>query len=474
MAKDDLPNLYLEDAEKQVSQINLLTMFRLGLFQMGLGMMSVLVMGVLSRVMIDPKLLAVPATISGAILAMSQFVAPARVWFGQMSDSKKLWGYHRTGYIWTGLSFLVICIFSAVQILWQLGASISAGWNLDSTIWAAALALMLALYGLCICLSSTPFAALLVDVSEENNRSKLVGVVWSMLMVGIVAGAIISKKLLESLTLQTLQTSVNHLFIILPLLVVSLGLIGTIGVENKYSQYSSRSMIVNREDRITLSIALKVLTASRQTGLFFSFLSLMTICLFLQQPILEPYGGEVFGMSVAQGAALHAFWGTGVLIGMSITGFFIIPRLGKMTTARIGCWLVTSSFGLLIAAGFTANVIVLKISLFLFGIASGIMTNSAVSLMLDLTAAETAGTFLGAWGLAQAISQAIATVSGGALLDLGRSLFSIPVLAYGLVFAVSGLGMIGAVTLLNQVNVVEFRTNAKQAIASVMQGVINE
>jgi len=32
------------------------------------------------------------------------------------------------------------------------------------------------------------FAALLVDVSDEDNRSKLVGIVWSMLMVGIIVG----------------------------------------------------------------------------------------------------------------------------------------------------------------------------------------------------------------------------------------------------------------------------------------------
>ena len=52
--------------------------------------------------------------------------------------------------------------------------------------------------------------------------------------------------------------------------------------------------MVEREDQITFSRALKVLTASRQTGLFFSFLLVMTISLFMQDAVLEPYGGEVF------------------------------------------------------------------------------------------------------------------------------------------------------------------------------------
>jgi MFS transporter, BCD family, chlorophyll transporter len=90
--------------------------------------------------------------------------------------------------------------------------------------------------------------------------------------------------------------------------------------------------------------------------------------------------------------------------------------------------------------------------------------------MLDLTAAETAGTFIGAWGLAQAMARAIATVSGGVVLDIGKSLFTTPVLAYGLVFSLQALGMVAAITVLNQVNVKEFQENAQNAIATVMSG----
>ncbi len=185
---------------------------------------------------------------------------------------------------------------------------------------------MFALYGLCVDACSTTYAALLVDVSDEDNRSKLVGVVWSLLMVGIVLGAVITKKLLQGLTLQTLQPSVNHLFIILPIVVVCLGFIATIGVEKKFSRFTARSKLTNQENRRGLVKAIKVLTASRQTALFFSFLLVMTISLFLQQPILEPFGGEVFYMTVAQGALLNACWGIGVLVGMSIAGFVIVPR----------------------------------------------------------------------------------------------------------------------------------------------------
>jgi BCD family chlorophyll transporter-like MFS transporter len=117
----------------------------------------------------------------------------------------------------------------------------------------------------------------------------------------------------------------------------------------------------------------------------------------------------------------------------------------------------------------TQNPKLLQFSMLLFGLASGITTTGAISLMLDLTAAETAGTFIGAWGLSQAWARGFATISGTAILDLGRTLFSEPLLSYGLVFLIEAVAMIVAVWLLSRVNVEEFITNAKTAIATVLE-----
>lgn len=464
------PPPFLHSLSLRRPPLPLLVMFRLGLFQMGLGMMSLLTLGVLNRVMIDPELLAIPATVVGGSLAMHQLVSPARVWFGQLSDAKPLLGTHRSGYVRLGSVLFALCIFLAVQVVWGLGQSFAnSGWSPATYGWIALAALMFALYGLCLSACSTPFAALLVDVSDEHNRSQLVGIVWSMLMVGIAGGAIGSAVLLRGLDAENLQSTINRLFIIIPAVVILLGVIATWGVEERYSRYGSRSTLVGREDQITLGTAIKVLTASRQTVIFFGFLALMTMGLFIQQPVLEPYGGEVFGMTVAQSTQLNAFWSIGVLVGIVVTGFLIVPRLGKQTTARLGCLLVALSFGLTIAAGFTGEPRLLQLCMILFGLASGITTNGAISLMLDLTAAETAGTFIGAWGLAQAMSQALSTLIGGALLDLGRLLFpTSSVLAYATVFGVEAAVMLLAVYLLGRVSVAEFRENTNRALTEVL------
>jgi MFS transporter, BCD family, chlorophyll transporter len=467
---------------KPPRQVEILTVFRLGLFNLALGLMAVLTLAVLNRVMISE--LGIPATITAGTLALSQFVAPARVWFGQLSDTKPIFGRYRTGYVRLGSIILSLAVLIAVQIVWQLGTVVRANggwlWNTQTIGWTALLAMVMAIYGLAVSSSSTPFTALLVDISEESNRSKLVAVVWSMLMVGIVIGGISGSIVLKQINpggiaagqipLENLQAPINSVFSFVPFIVISLAFIATWGVEKKYSRFSDRSNNSTREDSITLGRALKILTASRQTGIFFSFLCMLTLGLFMQEAVLEPYGGEVFEMSIAQTTKLNANWGIGILIGYSITGFLITPRLGKKLTTKLGCLLVAVSFILIILAGFTQEATILKLAIILFGITTGIATIGGISLMLDLTAAETAGTFIGAWGLAQAMSRALATVIGGVILDISRSILTTPVLAYGSVFAIQALTMFVAIAILSKVDVQEFKDTTKKAIATVMEG----
>jgi BCD family chlorophyll transporter-like MFS transporter len=314
-----------------------------------------------------------------------------------------------------------------------------------------------------------------------------------MLMVGIVIGAIAVSKLLpctgappsevsiyaNSDRLAQLQKAINSVFTIIPIAVVGLSFLATYGIEQKYSRYKLRvaqNNILNAttsEENLSLGRALRVLTASKQTGLFFSFLLMMTIGIFMQDAIMEPFGGAVFGMSICATTQLNAAFGTGTLIGLSSSGFLIIPRLGKENSTKLGCYLVAASCTLLLISGLTQKIVVLQAALTLFGFASGITTSGALSLMLDLTAAETAGTFIGAWGLSQAIARGIATLSGGIVLDVGKKIFSNSTFAYSFVFVCEAAVMIIAVSLLSRVNVQEFRTDAKQAIAAVFSSEID-
>ncbi len=469
-------------AAKSPPQIGLFTMLRLGAFNMGLGIMSLLTLGVLNRVMIDE--LRVPALVAAGVIAVHQFMAPARIWFGQMSDAKPLLGHHRSGYIWLGIVSMWLTAFVAVQVMWQLGEQIAEfGWGIGAYPWVGLLAVVFAFYGLALSSTSTPFTALLVDVSDDKTKNKIVGIGWSMLMLGIVAGVVIIQKVLGPLegatSVAELQAPINRLFIVAPAIVCAIAVVSTLGVEKRYSRLEQRSRAGDREDSVTLKQAIKVLTASRQTGVFFCFLLVLSLSIFAQDTVLEPYGGQIFNMTIDQTTALNGFFGGGTLLGIMVTSGVLVPLLGKKRTVKVGCLAASGCLLLLAAAGTTGNPVTLQVAVGLFGLAAGLLTTGSILLMLDLTAVATAGTFIGAWGLAQAMARGGASVLGGGLLSLGKNLTGAATVieptaeqllpAYALVFVTQAVGMLVAIALVSRVDIEEFQMDAKRAIAAALE-----
>ena len=471
-------------------QLGLLHTLRLGLFQGCLGCLAVIFAGMLNRVMLSE--LAFPGLLVGGALACEQFVAPSRVWFGQMSDSRPLAGRHRLPYIWLGTSLFCGLAVLSVPLIFHVAALLQAGstWTLAAAV--AALCGLFALYGLAVSLATTPYLALVIDRTSEAERPRAVGVIWCLLTVGIVVGAIaisISLRSLDGVTdPATLRAVLLGFMGRVALVVLALTAVATLGMEPRRRRspewapplqgqelrQGQQPSQAPREDAITLAQAWALITSSRQVLVFFSFLVLFTLGLFLQDPVLESYGADVFGMPIAATASLNAIWGIGTLLGLLLAGLWIVPRLGKLATARLGCRLIVASLLLLLLAGVLARVPVLQGVMFLFGLAAGIGTNSALVLMLDLTLPQAAGTFVGVWGLAQALSRAMGKVVGGGLLDLGRGLQTRlalgdgPLAAYALVLVVETLVAVAALLVLDRVNLRQFREDTGRSLSRVL------
>ena len=459
--------------------LGLLSTLRLGLFQGCLGCLAVIFAGLLNRVMISE--LALPGLLVGGALAFEQFVAPSRVWFGQISDSRPVAGRHRVPYIWLGTALFCGLAVLSIPLIFHVAGLLQSGSGSALAGGIAGLCGLFACYGLAVSLATTPYLALVIDRTTEQERPRAVGLIWCLLTVGIVAGAIainVSLRGLDGVTDPVVLREVLLGFMgRVVLVVLALTLIATVGMERRRQQYSpgdSDPSFSAREDAITLGQAWALITSSRQVLVFFSFLVLFTLGLFLQDPILESYGAEVFGMPIAATASLNAVWGMGTLAGLLLAGLLIVPRLGKLATARLGCQLIVATLTLLLLAGVTGLVPVLQVVMLLFGLAAGIATNSALVLMLDLTLPQAAGTFVGVWGLAQALSRALGKVVGGGLLDLGRMLqqaFNFgdaPFPAYALVLGVEILVALAALVLLARLNLRQFREDTGRSLTKVL------
>jgi BCD family chlorophyll transporter-like MFS transporter len=464
--------------------------------------------GMLNRVMISE--LGFPGLLVGGALACEQFVAPARVWFGQISDSQPLGGRRRLPYIWIGTAAFCSLAVLSIPLIFRVAALLADGSRLALAAGVLALCGLFALYGLAVSLASTPYLALVIDRTNEQERPRAVGLIWCLLTVGIVVGAIaiaISLRNLDGVTDPALLQPVLFTFMLRVALVVGLlTFVATFGMETdgmetdgmgadciksdgiqldgtqpqasaaplSSSEPSTAPAASGRDDAISLAQSWALITSSRQVLVFFSFLVMFTLGLFLQDPILESYGAEVFGMPIAATASLNAVWGMGTLAGLLMAGFWLGPKLGKLASARLGCQLMVATLVLLLLAGLTGRVPVLQAVMLLFGLAAGIATNSSLVLMLDLTLPQAAGTFVGVWGLAQALSRALGKVLGGGLLDLGRWLQVILHLgssaypAYALVLAVEILVAIGALVLLARLNLRQFREDTGRSLVRVL------
>ncbi len=447
---------------------------RLGLFQACLGCLAVIFAGLLNRVMLSE--LHFPGLLVGGALAFEQFVAPSRVLFGQISDAHAFQGRHRLPYIWLGTLLFCGLGLLSIPLIFHVGRLLAVGAQAPFLAGAAALCGLFACYGLAISLATTPYLALVIDRTTEAERPKAVGIIWCLLTVGIVVGAIsigVSLKDLDGVGDPSVLEPVLFAFMAKVVAVVLvLTLVATAGMDPGHGGRSSTAS--DRQDAISLRQAWTLITASRQVVIFFSFLVLFTLALFLQDPILESYGAQVFGMTIAATASLNAIWGVGTLVGLLVAGLWLVPALGKLATARLGCQLILASLVLLLLVGLLAKVPALQVVMALFGLAAGIATNSALVLMLDLTLPQAAGTFVGVWGLAQALSRALGKVCGGALLDLGYWLektLSLPEVAYpafALVLGVESLIAVAALVALGRVNVHQFREDTGRSLSKVL------
>ena len=212
--------------------LSLPSTLRLGLFQACLGCLAVIFAGLLNRVMISE--LGLPGLLVGGALAFEQVVAPSRVWFGQLSDAHPFAGRHRLPYIWLGtLLFCGLAVLS-VPLIFQVASQLREGSG-SSFFAIAALCGLFAAYGLSVSLATTPYLALVIDRTSEKERPRAVGLIWCLLSVGIVVGAIaigISLRGLDGVTDPALLREVLLVFMgRVVLVVLVLTLVATLGME---------------------------------------------------------------------------------------------------------------------------------------------------------------------------------------------------------------------------------------------------
>jgi BCD family chlorophyll transporter-like MFS transporter len=420
-----------------------LRLFRLGLRQFAAGMLSILALGILNRVM--KVEMGIDLGLVSLVIGLHYFAAPVAIALGNRSDQRPLFGLHRTPYILAGAALSAAMTIAAPHIALWMGASQASVPSL------AAGAVVFLLLGTGIYSAGTAYLALLADVTREPQRGRAISVIWSMMMLGILAGVFLGVGLLDSYSAEALR----RLFYVMAAVLAGLTLVAVVGQEPRRQRPPSA-------EAVSAADAWRLLARSRETRRFFGFLFVGILFLFLQQVVLEPFGGDVLGLGVRQTTMFNAYQMTGVLLGMLISGAWLSKRLGDRRTAGVGLAVASASFALLTFSSLTLTRWAVAPAIGLMGLGMGFFNVGGLSMMMSMSTASRTGLYMGAWTLAQALANGTASIGGGWLHDGVLALGGAEPLAYASVFIMESLGLLLAVGMLGRVRASAFQRELLQ------------
>ncbi|MEM6391060.1 MAG: MFS transporter, partial [Pseudomonadota bacterium] len=398
---------YLPFSDAASEALPLGQLLRLSLFQISVGMAGVLLLGTLNRVMIVE--LSVPAVLVALMVALPVLIAPFRALLGFRSDThRSAIGWKRIPYLWFGSLWQMGGLAIMPVALLVLGGSPTHQVPFLGEV-AAALAFVMT--GLGMHMTQTAGLALAADRATEETRPRVVALLYVMFLLGMGISALIIGWLLRDFTpLKLIQVVQGAALATLLFNVVAL-----------WKQEIVQPMTAEQrsEPRPSFAQAWADYTAGGTAGQLLVVVFLGTMAFNMQDVLLEPYGGEILGLSVSATTLLTATWAGGALLGFALAARLLRKGLAPVRMASRGLLAGLAAFSAIILSSPMQSDL-----LFFLG-ACGIGFGGGLFAIATLTAAMTMpveglagrGLALGAWGAAQATAAGVSIALGGGLRD---------------------------------------------------------
>jgi len=389
------------------------SILRLGLAQMSLGAIIVLMTSTLNRVMVVE--LALPALVPGLLVGLHYAMQLSRPGWGHWSDLSR----RRTPWIIGGMTVLALGGFLAA-----LGVAIGASMPVSGLVLSV---LAYALIGAGAGASGTSVLAFLAASTAPRRRAAAATIIWLMMIFGIAATAGIVGALLDPYSPVRLLTIVACVAVG----AVVLTALAVLGLEKG-------GTVPAVAVRQPLREGIAEIWAEPKARRFTQFVFLSMTAYFMQELILEPYAGLVFGFTAGQSTSLSGAQNGGVFLGMLAVG---IAATG-LGIGSLRAWVVggcAGSAATLLGIGLIGPLqvnLILPLTI-LLGFCNGVFAVAAIGAMMALAGqgrTDREGTRMGLWGAAQAIAAGIGGLVGAVAVDALRLVLA-PDLAFASVFA---------------------------------------
>ena len=139
----------------------------------------------------------------------------------------------------------------------------------------------------------------------------------------------------------------------------------------------------------------------------------------MQDVLLEPYGGQILGLSVAATTLLTAAYACGALVGFGLAARWLARGMDPYRMASRGILIGIAAFAAVIFAGPLHSTVVFFTGAFCIGTGGGLFSVATLTAAMAMPTAGVAGRglALGAWGAAQATAAGLSIAFGGGLRD---------------------------------------------------------
>jgi BCD family chlorophyll transporter-like MFS transporter len=138
----------------------------------------------------------------------------------------------------------------------------------------------------------------------------------------------------------------------------------------------------------------------------------------LQDVLLEPFGGEVLGLSVGSTTLLNAIYAGGVVLAFVLASTMLGLRMTQVSVCAWGALVGILGFGLVtLAANVGHGAGLFRGGAFYIGLGEGLFCIGTLHLAMSLKEVDQHGIALGAWGAVFATAEGLALTLSGFVRD---------------------------------------------------------
>jgi BCD family chlorophyll transporter-like MFS transporter len=399
---------FLPFADAATPELPLGRLLRLALLQVSVGMALVLLIGTLNRVMIVE--LGVPASLVGIMISLPLLFAPFRALIGFRSDTHRSeLGWRRVPYIWKG----TLIQFGGLAIMpFALLVLAGAGDAARAPPWIGHLGAGLAflLVGAGLHTTQTVGLALATDLAPVEKQPNVVGLMYVMLLLGMIASALIFGALLVDFTagrlVQVIQGSA-----------VATIAINVIALWKQEARSPRRGAAAPVRDP-TFRESWASFSAGENTLRRLLAVGVGTMAFSMEDVLLEPYGGQILHLTVGSTTKLTAALALGGLSGFALASRVLSRGYDPFRMASMGALVGVPAFLCVIAAAPFGSPLLFALGTLLIGFGGGLFGHGTLTATMNRAPEHQRGLALGAWGAVQASAAGIAVGISGIIRDL--------------------------------------------------------